>query len=260
MLWIYSMPTWTVAFIFAAIFVGFSWAGAIFVRPVVRLFVGKKQGLNDIVGYVLSFVSVIYGVLLGMLAIVTYQNLAEADRVSTHEAATLATLYGHVANYPEPTNLLLKKAIADHTKYVLEEEWQKQRLGILSSRGEKLSELQRTLMNFEPRTSGQQIMHDAAVQEFGKLVDYRRMRLHLADTRIPSIMWYTVIMGAFLCMAFVWLFDMSLTAQFAIGGLAAFSMSTMICLSALMDNPFQGDLGVSPDAFAIVYEGLMKQQ
>jgi hypothetical protein len=31
----------------------------------------------------------------------------------------------------------------------------------------------------------------------------------------------------------------------------------MICLSALMDNPFRGELSVSPGAFQIVYDQLM---
>jgi hypothetical protein len=101
-------------------------------------------------------------------------------------------------------------------------------------------------------------MHEAAVQGFNKLIDYRRMRLHLAETRIPTIMWYTVVMGALLCMVLIWLFDIGLMAQLVIGGLAAFGMSTMICLSALMDNPFRGELGVSSAAFQAVYDSLMK--
>jgi hypothetical protein len=34
-------------------------------------------------------------------------------------------------------------------------------------------------------------------------------------------------------------------------------MSTMICLSALMDNPFRGELAVSPAAFQVVYDSVM---
>lgn len=254
---IYDLPSWTVAFLFAATFVGVSWLGALFIRPLLRLWIGKRQNTNDIIGYVLAFVSVIYGVLLGMLAIVTYQNLAQADEVSTHEAATSAALYRDVSSYPEPIRAQLGKLLTEHTKYVLAEEWQMQRLGLLRSKNEKLTEFQRVLMSFEPKSAGQQIMHEAAVQQFNKLVDHRRMRLHLADTRIPAIMWYTVVMGALLCMILIWLFDTSLMAQLLIGGLAAFGMSTMICLSALMDNPFRGELGVSPAPFQAVYDSLM---
>jgi hypothetical protein len=256
--WIYELPSWTVAFLFAATFIGVNWLGALFVRPVLKILIGKRQGSNDVIGYVLSFVSVIYGVLLGMLAIVTYQNLAQADEVSTHEAATLAAIYRNVSSYPDPVRKQLGKLLGEHTKYVLAEEWQMQRMGLLSTQSPKLTEFQRLLMSFEPQSTGQQIMHEAAVQEFNKLVDYRRMRLHLAETRIPAIMWYTVVIGAVLCMVFIWLFDTSLMAQLILGGLAAFGMSSMICLSALMDNPFRGELGVSPAAFQAVYDSLMK--
>jgi hypothetical protein len=33
----------------------------------------------------------------------------------------------------------------------------------------------------------------------------------------------------------------------------------MICLTALMDNPFRGELSVSPDAYQLVYDSLMKK-
>jgi hypothetical protein len=256
--WIYDLPSWSVAFLFAATFIGFSWLGAIFVRPLLRLAISRKQRSNDVVGYVLSFVSVIYGVLLGMLAIVTYQNLSQADQVSTHEAATLAAIYRDVASYPDPVRIPLQRLLSEHTNYVLSQEWKMQRAGLLAAESPRLRDFQRLLMSFEPKSVGQQILHEASVQEFNKLVDYRRMRMHLAETQIPSIMWYTVVMGALLCMILIWLFDTGLMTQLVVGALAAFGMSTMICLSALMDNPFRGELGVSSAAFQAVYDGLMK--
>jgi hypothetical protein len=257
--WIYELPSWSAAFLFAGTFVAVNWLGAILLRPFLRLFVNKRAGFNDMVGYVLSFVSVVYGVLLGMLAIVTYQNLAEADEVSTHEAASVAALHRDISNYPDPIRGLLSKGLANYARIVATEEWRMQRIGIMNNRSSELAEFQSQLLRFEPTTIGQQIMHQAAVAQFNKLVDFRRMRLHLAESRIPPIMWYTVVAGALICMVFIWLFDSSLMAQLLVGGLASFAMSTVICLSALLDNPFRGDLGVSPDAFHAVYDSLVKQ-
>ena len=47
--------------------------------------------------------------------------------------------------------------------------------------------------------------------------------------------------------------------QLLLGGLASFVMATMICLIALMDNPFRGELSVSPQAFQLVFNDLMKK-
>jgi hypothetical protein len=48
--WIYDLPTWIVAFLFGAVFVAFSWFGAVFIRPLLQLVLRKQRGLNDIVG------------------------------------------------------------------------------------------------------------------------------------------------------------------------------------------------------------------
>jgi hypothetical protein len=100
------------------------------------------------------------------------------------------------------------------------------------------------------------MLHAEALREFNSLIDLRRTRLHMASISIPGIMWYTVVMGAFLCLMLIWLFDSTLMSQLALCGIAAFGMSTMICLSALMDNPFRGELGVSPAAFEAVLDGM----
>ena len=49
--WIYDLPAWTVAFLFAAVFIGVNWFGAIFIRPILRAFFRGQDGINDIVGY-----------------------------------------------------------------------------------------------------------------------------------------------------------------------------------------------------------------
>ena len=59
---------------------------AIFIRPLLRRLLRKQPGVNDAVGYILSFFSVIYGLLLGMLAIATYQALSDADTTVVKES------------------------------------------------------------------------------------------------------------------------------------------------------------------------------
>ncbi len=92
--WIYDLPTWTVAIIFAVVFIAISWFGAIFIRPVLRLLLRNQPGLNDGVGYILSFFSVVYGLLLGMLAIATYQALSDAEKTVVNETAALTSMNG----------------------------------------------------------------------------------------------------------------------------------------------------------------------
>jgi len=75
---------------------------------------------------------------------------------------------------------------------------------------------------------------------------------------MPRVMWYTVALGALVNMILLWLFDLKLGKHLLLGGLISFFMATMICLIAILDNPFRGEVGVSPEAFELVYSQIMK--
>jgi len=85
--WVYDLPIEIFAILMIAVFVGFYWAGLIFLRPILRQFVKNTRGANDIVGYVLSCFCVFYGLLLGLIAVTAYQNVAEAGANVTREAS-----------------------------------------------------------------------------------------------------------------------------------------------------------------------------
>ena len=44
-----------------------------------------------------------------------------------------------------------------------------------------------------------------------------------------------------------------------LGGLIAFYLGTLISVIALMDHPYRGELGLSPEAFEIIYHQVMGQ-
>jgi hypothetical protein len=100
--WIYDLSTETLAVLMTVVFVGFSWLGAIVVRPILRILVRSAAGTNDVVGYILSCFCVFYGLLLGLIAVAAYQNYAEVDAAVQSEAALLESLYDDVSTYPEP--------------------------------------------------------------------------------------------------------------------------------------------------------------
>ena len=54
------------------------------------------------VGDFLQYFGVIYGLLLGLLAVATYQNLSDVEKTVGNEASSLAALYRDVSAYPEP--------------------------------------------------------------------------------------------------------------------------------------------------------------
>ena len=113
------------------------------------------------------------------------------------------------------------------------------------------------LAAFEPKGKGQELLHAEALRAFNELSKLRRLRVFSVTTGIPPLMWYVVMMGAFMTILMVWLFDMKLKSHLFLGGLLSFFIGTVICLIAAMDNPYRGEVSIGPDAFQNVYEQLM---
>jgi hypothetical protein len=257
---IYEIPAVSVVGLFAAIFVGVCWLGIVLLRPFARSVVHKQDRMNEILGDFLQYFGVIYGLLLGLLAVATYQNHSDVEKAVASEASSLAALYRDVTAYPEPQRTELKDLLREYTRYVIEEAWPLQREGIVPAGGVKrVAAFQERLVLFEPQTKAQEALHDAALRQFNTFFEYRRTRLYSVNSGIPALLWYTVAVGALLNVILIWLFDLRLSAHLLLGGIISFFLATMISLIALMDNPFRGEVGVSPEAFQLVYDQLMKE-
>jgi hypothetical protein len=257
--WIYDIPTESLAALFAIVFVGFYWVGCISVRPVLRLFVRCRAGSNEVVGYVLSCFCVFYGLLLGLLAVAAYQNFSQVELNVAGEAAALNALYHDVANYPPPHGQNLRWLLRDYCRYVIKYAWPVQKRGEAPEGGApRIRAFQERLLAFEPQTPAEEIVHAEALHQFNIFLDKRTQREQSVTTGIPAVMWYVVTVGAIINLAMVWLFDMRLITQLFLGGLLAFFLGAMIFLIAALDNPFRGEVSVSPEPFEHLHQMMLE--
>jgi hypothetical protein len=202
---------------------------------------------------------VIYGLLLGLLAVAAYQNLSDVEKIVGHEAAALGALYRDVGTYPEPIRSEVQKDIRDYARFVIDEAWPLQAKGIIPSDGlAKVDGIYERLAGFEPQSIAQEALHGAALKQFNTFFEYRRERVHHVTAAVPAILWYTVVIGAPLNMFLMWLFDLRLEIHLLLGGILSFFLATMITAIVLLDQPFQGAVRVSPDAYELVYDQMMK--
>jgi hypothetical protein len=85
------------------------------------------------------------------------------------------------------------------------------------------------------------------------------MRLFSVTTSIPGVMWAVVLVGALMNIALIWMFDMKLTNHLFLGGILSAFMGLMIFLIASLDNPFRGELSISPAPFEDILTHLMEE-
>ncbi|HEY8276740.1 MAG TPA: hypothetical protein VIG52_07075 [Methyloceanibacter sp.] len=256
--WIYDVPALVVLVLFGTVFVGTCWLGIIFLCPRIKPLLHKDSGLNEILGDFLQYFGVIYGLLLGLLAVSTYQNHEDAERAVINEASALAALYRDISMYPEPYGSELKGFLKDYTRYVIDEAWPLQRIGVVPEGGvARIAAFHAKLIGFEPQTKAQEALHDASLRQFNTFYEYRRTRLYSVNTGIPPIMWMTVGAGAIINILLLWLFNLRRGTHLLLGGLISFFTATMICVIALLGNPYRGEVGIPPQAFELIYNQLM---
>jgi hypothetical protein len=260
MFWVYNLPGWLFGVTTVAVFLLVGLSGFFATRRWVRSLHHRDYSYNDIVGFYLNGVTVLYGVTLGLLMVGVWTNFSDTDAKVDREAATVAAFYRDVSNYPEPARTQFRDNLRSYCRFVIDVAWPAQKKG-LQPQGNlaALDNIQQQMAKFEPATEGQKILHAEAFRQFNQLVEERRIRLDSVNAGLSSSMWVLVLAGAFITLATTWFFDLKNQAMhFWMTALVSTLLGLMVYLLAVMDYPFRGQLSVSPAPFQVVYEQLMQ--
>jgi hypothetical protein len=253
-----EIPTIWAALYCSLFFVGLTWLGIIFIKPFLRLLMGREPRVNELVAQASAGFSVFYGLLLGLLAVAAYQNFDEVRRSVFAEAATLGSLYRDAGSYPDPVRTEVQELLRDYTLYVIYKDWPAHRRGVIYKGGSnRLGMIQFAILKFEPRTPSQQLLHAQTLQDFNDFVATRQSRLAGVRTQLPGVLWYAVAIGALINILLIWMLEMRFFTHMLLGAIMSFFLGVMIFLIAALDNPMRGEVSVSPDNYQLVYDVLM---
>jgi hypothetical protein len=256
---IYEIPTVQFAIYCSLFFVGLTWFGLIFVKPFLRLMMGRDPRNNDFVAQATAGFSLFYGLLLGLLAVAAYQNFDEVRKNVFAEASHLASLYRDAGRYPDPVRSEVQALLRDYTLYVIYKDWPAHRRGVIYKGGSnRLTMIQFSILKFEPRTAGEQLLHGQTLQDFNEFVAARQSRLAGVQTAIPGVLWYAVAIGALINIVLIWMLDMRFFTHMLLGGIVSFFLGVMIFLIASLDHPMKGEVSVTPTNYQLVYDTLMQ--
>jgi len=123
MYWIYDYPSWAIGLLFVVVFVGVTWIGIFVTRGTVHSWVHRETRANDMIGLALSSFFVLFGLLLGLVAVATYQNYSNVADLVDKEASSIGALYRDFGAYPEPIRDRLRDRLRDYTRYTIEDGW-----------------------------------------------------------------------------------------------------------------------------------------
>ncbi len=259
MFWIYDYPSWVISAAFCVVFVAVTWSGIFLSRATFHSWIHRDKRTNDMVGLALESFFVLFGLLLGLVAVATYQNYSSVSEIVDKEADSIAALYRDFSGYPQPARGHLQDSLREYARATIEDGWPRQRMGIVPTGGsDRITSLFQLMVAFEPAKKSEEIGHAEALREFNELIEHRRSRLANVTTGLPAVLWWVVAFGALLNIVLIWMQDMDIHVHLILGGILASILGAVIFLIAALDNPFRGIVSVGPDAIALVYETLMQ--
>jgi len=204
---------------------------------------------TDRAGFILAVIGVIYAVLLAFVAIGVWERFEAAEVRSYDEAEALATIYRDAESFP--AGGALRTLIKVYARSIIDVEWPDMRNGektrISDALMERIGRDVRGLDVTSPRLQNLQVRMLVAVETAW---NDRQTRLTIGFMGINPIMWLVLILGAYVTVAFTYLFgwDATVMQQIMIGGLSLM-IGLVLFLVMALDYPFRGSIAVSPDAF-----------
>jgi hypothetical protein len=257
--WLLNLPDWIYGLLSVASAIVVGVGGLLVTRKwIARLHVSASH--NEIVSYYLSTIAIFYGIMLGLIAVSVWESYNGAVTTVSLEAGSLAALYRDVSGYPEPVRSSLQSDLREYTRYELDVAWALHRKGIVSAGGmQRLWSFQDHLQTFEPKTLGQQALHFETLRAYDDLIQKRSLRIDSITARLPRPLWDFVFLGAVLSFVVGWFFQLkSFSMHVWMTAFFAAVLGMEIHLLIIMNHPYSGSLGVSPDAFRVVYDMLMR--
>lgn len=259
MFWIYDYPSWTVAILFCTALVAVTWSGIFLVRATVHSWIHRENRANEMINSALQSFFVLFGLLLGLVAVATYQDYSYVSDLVDKEASSIGALYRDFTGYPEPIRTQLQDRLREYARFTIEDGWPQQRKGIIPTGGtDRMTAVFEVLASFEPAKKSEEIFHAEALRQFNHLVELRRSRLANVTMGLPAVLWWVVAVGALLNIVLIWIQDMEIHVHLILGAVLASILGLVIFLIAALDNPFRGIVSVGPDSISLVYETLMQ--
>ncbi len=257
--WLYDLPTWQLYVLVIGSLVAVSLLGTLLLRKRFDKWMGINSESNDIVGYFLSFTGAFYGIMLGLVAVGAWEAYNDAEASAEKEAALVASLYRDVTFLPSPYDGNAQAYLKAYAWDVVNLEWPEQRQGNKPySARSSMDRLAAEINMVEPRSTGDEISAAEAARALNALLEARRYRVEASDQQLPVSLWVVIIVGALLNIIMTWMLSiknevMDLTINLIMSTL----LGTVLAFVISVDNPFKGEISVSPDSMSRVYSEVM---
>ena len=204
---------------------------------------------NDVAGFIIAVVGVIYAVLLAFVVIVSWEKFRSAEGVVGEEASALRSMYRESTAFPLEVREQLHGDVRRYATAVIEQEWPAMADGHAGDPAvvRVLDEMVVHLASLPATTPTQQVFVGAEVERLNELVSVRSQRLDLVDQGVSDVLWIALVVGAVVTIGFAMIFGLrSAALHVVMTASLAVTIGVLLFVAVVMDRPFGGGVTVEP--------------
>ncbi|MGD0020894.1 MAG: DUF4239 domain-containing protein [Smithellaceae bacterium] len=244
-------------FLMVAIYVALSITGLIIIRKFYPHYKCKLH--NDVAGFIFTTLGVIYAVLLAFTVIITWQDFDKASEATSNEANCIASLYRNATPLPDEFRFQLKNELVNYVNAIINDEWQTMAKGQRSPQVQKIQEKLWVLYgSFQPKNEIQKIFLMESVKKMNQASEMRRQRIVYAGSGIHPLLYFVLIAGSFITIAFTMMFGTeNLIPHLIMTSLLAAMIALTLFTIIALDYPFTGDVSIKPEVFTSMLSSLI---
>jgi hypothetical protein len=219
-----------------------------------------RQANNEVAGFFLSVLGVVYAVLLAFVVIVVWEEFDTARVNVEKEANEITDIYRLALALPDPTGTTIRTLANQYARAAIDQEWPAMARGETSPEVLRLADaMWQSATQFQATTDHDRLLQDQILSHLGDFNDERRQRELSARTDLPQVMWILLVGGAVVTVVFTYFFSTpNIRAQYAMTGLYTASITFVLLLVALLRHPFAGAVHVMPEAFETSLETMRR--
>jgi hypothetical protein len=250
--WLESLPTLAAGIVIVGGFVLLSLVVGFIVARITSEEVRRAH--NDLAGFILAVIGVMYAVLLAFIAIGVWDRFQVAEARTYHEAGALSTVYRDSEAFPQAEKL--RQEVRRYTESVISVEWP------LMAKGAEfrlpsalLEQVAGTIRSLPVDSARVQNIHAQMLSAADTALLDRDARLTTDSRGISAIIWWVLLIGAVVTIGFTYLFGFQHDVmQGVMVGSLALLIGLVIFLVIALDYPYRGSITVTPQAFQAALE------
>ncbi len=206
---------------------------------------------HDITDPYSQFVAMLFAVLLGFMVADSMQRFGVARETVQSEASALGNVFRIAEGLPKENENTLRDLCAQYASEVINDEWPMLTLHKDSPKAWVIyRKLWSTITTYEPVTQRQNNAQQALLEAMESLGNSRRMRVEALHSGLPIVLWAVLFIGGAATIIFTYFFAAdNMTIQIIMVSMVSLVICLNLFLLASYDDPFNGDVKISPSAF-----------